>query len=103
MSINKIQGQSLSRVELYLKEHVFSRGQFYVALSRVKSRDEVKLLILYKDGRSTNKLLMWCTRKFYTFVKNFKNSDANCVLCFNNNLFQFYSISISYNNVFVWH
>ncbi|XP_022032739.1 uncharacterized protein LOC110933844 [Helianthus annuus] len=55
MTINKSQGQSLSRVGLYLRQPVFTHGQLYVALSRVKSRDRVKLLILDKDGKPTDK------------------------------------------------
>ncbi|XP_021975341.1 ATP-dependent DNA helicase PIF1-like [Helianthus annuus] len=55
MTINKSQGQSLSRVGLYLKCRVFLHGQLYVALSRVKSRVGVKLIILDKDGNVTNK------------------------------------------------
>ncbi|XP_022032332.1 ATP-dependent DNA helicase PIF1-like [Helianthus annuus] len=55
ITINKSQGQSLSRVGLYLKYPVFSHGQLYVALSRVKSRGGVKLLILDKDGNVTSK------------------------------------------------
>ena len=55
MTINKSQGQSLSRVGLYLRQPVFTHGQLYVALSRVKSRDGVKLLILDKDGKPTDK------------------------------------------------
>ena len=55
MTINKSQGQSLKRVGLFLREPVFSHGQLYVALSRVKSREGLKLLILDKDGNLTNK------------------------------------------------
>ena len=55
MTINKSQGQSLSKVRLFLKVPVFSHGQLYVALSRVKSKEGLKLLILDKDGRITNK------------------------------------------------
>ncbi|XP_052620980.1 uncharacterized protein LOC128126869 [Lactuca sativa] len=55
MTINKSQGQSLSKVGLYLKDPVFSYGQLYVALSRVQSREGLKLLILDNDGRLTNK------------------------------------------------
>ncbi|KAI3827208.1 hypothetical protein L1987_01280 [Smallanthus sonchifolius] len=54
MTINKSQGQSLSGVGLYLKEPVFTHGQLYVALSRVKTSDGVKLLIVDKDGKVTN-------------------------------------------------
>ncbi|KAF5760877.1 putative DNA helicase [Helianthus annuus] len=55
MTINKSHGQSLSRVGLYLKQPVFTHGQLYVALSRVKTRQGVKLLILDNDGKPTNK------------------------------------------------
>ncbi|XP_076944504.1 ATP-dependent DNA helicase PIF1-like [Bidens hawaiensis] len=55
MTIHKSQGQSLSRVGLYLKDLVFSHGQLYVALSRVKSRDGIKLVILDKESKLTNK------------------------------------------------
>ncbi|KAL4565310.1 hypothetical protein LXL04_029398 [Taraxacum kok-saghyz] len=49
MIINKSQGQSLSSVGLFLREPVFTHSQLYVALSRVKSRQGLKLVILDKD------------------------------------------------------
>ncbi|XP_042753167.2 uncharacterized protein LOC111906337 [Lactuca sativa] len=55
MTINKSQGQSLSKVGLFLKDPVFTHGQLYVALSRVQSRQGLRLLILDKHGRLTNK------------------------------------------------
>ena len=55
MTLNKYQGQSLSKVSLFHKDPVFSHGQLYVALSKVQSRVRLKLLMLDKDGRLTNK------------------------------------------------
>ncbi|XP_021977099.2 ATP-dependent DNA helicase PIF6-like [Helianthus annuus] len=45
MTINKSQGQSLSKVGLYLKDPVFTHGQLYVALSRVKTKEGVNVRI----------------------------------------------------------
>ncbi|KAL4626735.1 hypothetical protein ACB092_05G119100 [Castanea dentata] len=49
MTINKSQGQSLQRVGLYLDRPVFSHGQLYVAVSRVTSKDGLKILIVEND------------------------------------------------------
>ncbi|XP_042012019.1 uncharacterized protein LOC121760408 [Salvia splendens] len=45
MTINKSQGQSLSHVGLFLRKHVFNHGQLYVAISRVTSREGLKILV----------------------------------------------------------
>jgi len=54
MTINKSQGQTLSRVILYLSRLVFTHGQLYVAISRVKTKRGLKILILDEDGNVTN-------------------------------------------------
>ncbi|XP_021980197.1 ATP-dependent DNA helicase pif1-like [Helianthus annuus] len=51
MTINKSQGQSLERVGLYLPRPVFSLGQLYVVVSRVKNRKGLKILICDKEKR----------------------------------------------------
>ena len=40
---NKAQGQTLSQVGIYLKQGFFSHGQLYVAMSRVGSKDSLKI------------------------------------------------------------
>jgi hypothetical protein len=44
MTINKSQGQTLKRVGVWLPKDVFSHGQLYVALSRVRSNHPVSWL-----------------------------------------------------------
>ncbi|XP_073130774.1 uncharacterized protein [Henckelia pumila] len=50
MTINKAQGQTLDFVGVYLKEPVFSHGQLYVALSRAKTIDQLKVDLLDGTG-----------------------------------------------------
>jgi ATP-dependent DNA helicase PIF1 len=54
MTINKSQGQSLDCVGLYLPKPVFSHGQLYVAISRVKTKKGLKILILDDQKKATN-------------------------------------------------
>ena len=50
MTINKSQGQTLSRVGIYLKKPVFTHGQLYVAVSRLTNRNGLKILIENQVG-----------------------------------------------------
>lgn len=44
MTINKSQGQSVKNVSLDLHSPVFTHGQFYVAVSRVTSVQNIKAI-----------------------------------------------------------
>jgi ATP-dependent DNA helicase PIF1 len=45
MTVNKSQDQTMERIGLYLPQNVFSHGQLYAALSRVKSPTSIKIMI----------------------------------------------------------
>jgi ATP-dependent exoDNAse (exonuclease V) alpha subunit len=57
MTINKSQGQTLSNVGVYLRKPVFTHDQLYVAVSRVKDRQGLKILIENEDGTCGNKTI----------------------------------------------
>ncbi|CAI0452098.1 unnamed protein product [Linum tenue] len=57
MTINKSQGQKLDHVGLCLQRQVFSHGQLYVALSRVTTRQGLKILIENDNDEDPNSML----------------------------------------------
>ncbi|XP_050256589.1 uncharacterized protein LOC126702031 [Quercus robur] len=71
MTINKSQGQSLKHVGLFLPKPVFSHGQLYVAVSRVTTRNGLKLLIIGDDGKTSS------TTKNIVYKEVFRNIQIN--------------------------
>jgi replication factor A1 len=69
MTINKSQGQTLSSVGVYLKRHVFSHGQLYVAISRVTSNVGLKILIVDDDGNCSNETRNVVYREVLNFIE----------------------------------
>nr|XP_028945292.1 uncharacterized protein LOC103408064 [Malus domestica] len=68
MTVNKSQGQSLKIVGLFLSQTVFSHGQLYVALSRVTSKQGLKIVIAHDSDMP------------YGYTKNIVYKDVlNCL------------------------
>ncbi|KEH18324.1 PIF1 helicase, putative [Medicago truncatula] len=68
MTINKSQGQT---VEIYLSIHVFSHGRLYVAISRVTSRDGLKMLTMDENVQDAN------VTSNVVYPKVFRNEGTN--------------------------
>ena len=62
MTINKAQGQTFERVGVHLSNPVFSHGQLYVALSRSRYPDFIKILIEPMEGQGINENDHWFSR-----------------------------------------
>jgi hypothetical protein len=65
MTINKSQGQTLEKVGIFLPEPVFSHGQLYVAMSRVRQSCDLKIQII--PGPQQGQLIEGSSK---TFTKN---------------------------------
>ncbi|PIA65183.1 hypothetical protein AQUCO_00100580v1 [Aquilegia coerulea] len=57
MTINKSQGQSVKFVGIDLRNHVFSHGQLYVALSRSTTSKQIFVLLESKDDETTTNVV----------------------------------------------
>lgn len=49
MTINKSQGQTFNKIGIYLPQPVFSHGQLYVAFSRVRRLQDIKIFVVGGD------------------------------------------------------
>ena len=57
MTINKSQGQTIGRVSLVLLTPVFTHGQLYVAISRTRSQDDLKIFLLKSPNEDLNRMI----------------------------------------------
>ena len=67
MTINKSQCQSVKHVGLNLSSSVFTHGQFYVAVSRVKSVSNIKVIWNEQEEEAVTKTL-YIKRFFLTIM-----------------------------------
>ncbi|KAF8106540.1 hypothetical protein N665_0138s0029 [Sinapis alba] len=80
MTINKSQGQTLQNVGLFLPRPVFSHGQLYVALSRVKSRSGLKILITDKQGKPQTKTMNVVYKQVFRIFRSQRVRASHLVL-----------------------
>ena len=78
VTINKSQGQTLSKIGLDLRNDVFTHGQLYVALSRAQKRDSIKCLALPSRLLGILRRCAFVSNiTFNRFIKAATGSDTN--------------------------
>lgn len=81
MTINKSQGQTLSSFGVYLRRPIFSHGHLYVAISRVTSREGLKLLIEDEDGKCVDETRNVVYNEVFTAFMSLQSTPLHS-LCF---------------------
>ncbi|KAD5961964.1 hypothetical protein E3N88_13437 [Mikania micrantha] len=80
MTINKSQGQLLSKIGVFIPQPVFSHGQLYVAFSRARSPDSLKIIIVPQEENSptttTNNVV------FSDFLKEVDVAEGDAIQVF---------------------
>ena len=64
MTINKAQGQTFDRVGIYLPKPCFTHGQLYVAFSRARGMNNVRVKVLHLNDSTHGHI------RGVTFTKN---------------------------------
>ena len=77
MTLEKSQGQSFEKLVYFSQNPYFSHGQLYVAFSRARSFDDIKVSIIegVTQGSSGNKL--YTRNVVYPHVLNIENCDSS--------------------------
>uniref|UniRef100_A0A1I8B891 C2H2-type domain-containing protein n=1 Tax=Meloidogyne hapla TaxID=6305 RepID=A0A1I8B891_MELHA len=85
MTINKAQGQTLERVGIDLRKEVFGHGQLYVALSRARSWNMIKVKL--DDSNSDRKIKNKRTPEAHSLMARRLKIKAHAVLLERNTVY----------------
>jgi hypothetical protein len=80
ITVHRIQGKTLEKCHLILDESFFTYGQAYVALSRVKSSDNLHIFQYSRNAFKTNMNIVALIEYInkYKSMKGFRKSQHNC-------------------------
>ena len=82
VTANKSQGQTFERIGVYLPNNFFSHRQRYMAMSRIGSKSNLKIMapISNYDGTEETLLITVCIKKFCRQDRNFNKSKFNYII-----------------------